>query len=81
MRRRVALLRALLSDADVLVLDEPFTGLDEETRVRCAGFLMDNLQGRTLVMSTHREEDADLLQAVRVVLGDFMGAAKAKAQI
>ncbi|MDE6882165.1 MAG: ATP-binding cassette domain-containing protein [Lachnospiraceae bacterium] len=81
MRRRVALLRALLSDADVLVLDEPFTGLDEETRVRCAGFLMDNLQGRTLVMSTHREEDADLMQAARVVLGDFMGAAKAKAQI
>lgn len=68
MRRRVALLRALLSGADVLILDEPFTGLDEENRMRSAQYLMENLQGRTLLMSTHREEDAQLLQATRVTL-------------
>lgn len=68
MRRRVALLRALLSGADVLILDEPFTGLDEENRARSARYLMENLQGRTLLMSTHREEDAQLLQATRVTL-------------
>ncbi len=68
MRRRVALLRALLSDADLLIFDEPFSGLDEENRARCVRYLMENLQGRMFLMSTHREEDADLLQAAKVRL-------------
>ena len=34
MRRRVAILRALLCGADVIALDEPFKGLDEATRAR-----------------------------------------------
>ena len=58
MRRRVAILRALLADFDVLVLDEPFRGLDagtkaqvmEDTRQRCAG--------RTVLMVTH--DDAEI---------------------
>lgn len=62
MRRRVALLRALLSGADILVLDEPFTGLDEENRVRCAEYLTEQLCGRTLLAATHNEEDVVLLQ-------------------
>lgn len=66
MRRRVALLRAVLSGADVLILDEPFTGLDEENRARCAEYLIRQLQGRTLLITTHREEDAALIQGERI---------------
>lgn len=66
MRRRVALLRAVLSGADVLILDEPFTGLDEENRVRCAEYLIRQLQGRTLLITTHREEDTALIQGERI---------------
>ena len=40
MRRRVSLLRAVLSGADILIMDEPFTGLDEENRARSAAYLM-----------------------------------------
>lgn len=69
MRRRVALLRAVLSDAEVLILDEPFAGLDEENRARTATYLLDRLHGRTLLVTTHREEDAALLQGIRVPLG------------
>lgn len=69
MRRRVALLRAALSDAEVLILDEPFAGLDEENRARTATYLLDRLHGRTLLVTTHREEDAALLQGIRVPLG------------
>lgn len=66
MRRRVALLRAVLSGADILILDEPFTGLDEENRARCAEYLIKQLQGRTLLITTHREEDAALIQGERI---------------
>lgn len=74
MRRRVALLRALLADYDVLLLDEPFKGLDadtkalvlRETRKRCAG--------RTAVLVTHAAEEADALDAVRIIrLSDLAG--------
>lgn len=68
MRRRVALLRAVLSDAGLLVLDEPFTGLDEENRERTAAYLLDHLGGRTLLVTTHREEDVKLLQGTKVIL-------------
>lgn len=68
MRRRVALLRAVLSEAGLLVLDEPFTGLDEENRERTAAYLLDHLGGRTLLVTTHREEDVKLLQGTKVIL-------------
>jgi len=61
MRRRVALLRAVLSSSDILLLDEPFSGLDKENRVRSADYLLAHLNGRTLLVTTHREEDAKLL--------------------
>ena len=68
MRRRVALLRAVLSASDFLILDEPFAGLDEENRVRSAAYLLDHLDGRTLLVTTHREDDVELLQGVKVTL-------------
>ncbi len=71
MRRRVALLRAALSDAEVLIMDEPFAGLDEENRARTAGYLLDRLHGRTLLVTTHRAEDAELLQGIKVPLAFY----------
>lgn len=68
MRRRVALLRAVLSPSDMLILDEPFTGLDEENRIHCAEYLLENLDGRTLLVTTHREDDTELLNGMKVTL-------------
>lgn len=68
MRRRVALLRAVLSPSDILILDEPFTGLDEENRIRCAEYLLENLGERTLLVTTHREDDIELLKGIKVTL-------------
>ncbi|MFQ9679784.1 MAG: ATP-binding cassette domain-containing protein [Ruthenibacterium lactatiformans] len=59
-RRRVALLRALLAPADVVVLDEPFKGLDEAAR-RAAAACAAYVAGRTLLCITHEEGDAALL--------------------
>ena len=68
MRRRVALLRAVLSDADFLILDEPFTGLDEENLIRCGEYLLEHLAGKTLLATSHRAQDAELLQGIKVTL-------------
>jgi NitT/TauT family transport system ATP-binding protein len=53
MRRRVALARALLSDGDVLCLDEPFAGLDADTRARVWNLLAHYRAGRTVILVSH----------------------------
>lgn len=63
MRRRVCLLRAVLGDAQLLLLDEPFNGLDEDTRERVASFLLEQQRGRTILVTSHQREDAELLKA------------------
>ena len=68
MRRRVALLRAVLSSSELLILDEPFAGLDEENRARSAAYLLEHLRGRTMLVTTHREDDVKLLHGVKVTL-------------
>lgn len=59
--RRVSLARALLAKGELLILDEPFTGLDEGTRQLCAAAIRDYRQGRTLLAVTHNLDDVPLL--------------------
>ncbi len=68
MRRRVALARALLAESEMVILDEPFKGLDEETRERVIAVLLRNLNGRTLIVATHDARDIIALDAEVVVL-------------
>lgn len=68
MRRRVELARALAHPSAVLLLDEPFTGLDAATRERTALLAEAHLHGRTLLMATHDEADAALMGAQVVAL-------------
>lgn len=68
MKRRCAVLRAMLSGAELVVMDEPFAGLDDESRERTAAYILKKLNGRTLLMTTHRSEDVELLGAELVTL-------------
>lgn len=65
MKRRCALARTLFykwKDKEVIcLLDEPFAGLDEETKKKTAGFIRKYLNGRTLIVATHDMQDAELL--------------------
>ena len=63
MKRRTAIGRALLAPFDLLLMDEPFTGLDEDTRRRTAAFIRERAAGRMILLSTHQEEDVRLFQA------------------
>ena len=58
MKRRVALCRALLAEYDVLTLDEPYKGLDEETRERVMRLVEEHTAGRTVILVTHAPEEA-----------------------
>ncbi|MCD8379511.1 MAG: ATP-binding cassette domain-containing protein [Lachnospiraceae bacterium] len=53
MCRRVALARALALPADILILDEPFTGLDEENRRNVAVCIEKYSAGRLVLIATH----------------------------
>ncbi len=59
MQRRVAIARAMLPDSDCVVMDEPFTGLDEQTVQTVVTFIFRHLRGRTLILSTHQPEALD----------------------
>ena len=63
MKRRTAICRALLAPYDVLFMDEPFTGLDEDTRQNVISYILEKNAGRMLLISTHQEEDVALLGA------------------
>ncbi len=63
MRRRAAVGRALLYPARVVLMDEPFQGLDEETRARVIRTVRERCRGKALLVITHDPEDAGLLGA------------------
>lgn len=53
MRRRVALVRAMEAYADIIFLDEPFTGLDEENRRRAAEYIATAGKGKMILIASH----------------------------
>ena len=60
MRQRVGLARALAVDADVLLMDEPFSAVDEQTRRKFQEDLLDVIkeEGKTFIFVTHSIEEA-----------------------
>jgi ABC-2 type transport system ATP-binding protein len=67
-RRRVGLAQALLGTPELLVLDEPTTGLDPEQRVSLRHVLAEVGRAATVVVATHQTEDVAALCERVVVL-------------
>jgi lipooligosaccharide transport system ATP-binding protein len=62
MRRRLQVARALISNPDVLILDEPTTGLDPEVRRELWDIIVENREkGIGILLSTHYMEEAERL--------------------
>jgi putative hydroxymethylpyrimidine transport system ATP-binding protein len=57
-RARVALARVLIEESDLVLLDEPFSGLDRSTRIQMASLCQKLLAGKTVILVTHDPRDA-----------------------
>ncbi len=66
MKRRVAIVRALAAMGDALILDEPFNGLDAETKETMIKMIRREAAGVPILLISHNAEDAELMDA-RVV--------------
>ena len=69
-QRRVALARALAAESDLLLLDEPFNGLDEGTWQDVVRLIRRVAERRPVVLVTHIPEQVQALGAAVVRLGD-----------
>lgn len=52
-RRRVEIVRAVMSPSDVLIMDEPLTGLDDDNAEKTVSYIMDNIGGRLFIAASH----------------------------
>jgi ABC-2 type transport system ATP-binding protein len=68
MLRRVALAQAIVGSPDVLLLDEPTTGLDPEQRVIIRALIGEIATDRAVIMSSHLLEDVESLASRVLVL-------------
>ena len=75
MRQRVGLARALTVDADIILMDEPFSSVDEQTRRKFQEELLDLLRHRnkTVIFVTHSIEEAAYLSDQIILLSPRPG--------
>jgi NitT/TauT family transport system ATP-binding protein len=69
MKRRVPIVRAILAKSDVLFLDEPFKGLDVDTKKDVMQYVKENIQGKTVIMVTHSMEEVKALHGRLITMG------------
>ena len=67
MRRRVAICRAVCFGGGLLLLDEPFKGLDGALRQQTADYILRHRGGAAILGVTHDREDAQAVQAARIL--------------
>ena len=67
-KRRVAIVRAMMAESDFICLDEPFKGLDVETKEKVMAYVKRKIEGKTVLFITHDIDEQ------RYFGGDFIGA-------
>lgn len=68
MKRRVSIIRAVLCGCDILLLDEPTKGLDEQNKHLVIDFILEKAMDKTVIWVTHDEDEAKLVSDVKVVI-------------
>lgn len=86
MKRRVALARAMAYSSELIILDEPFTGLDKDTRLAIIDYILKMREKRIMLIATHQPTDRTMprilgqmsysLQNVRKIMCQIMRQGK-----
>ena len=61
MKRRTAIVRAMCRSCGILLMDEPFRGVDSENRIKTAEMISRNISGKTVIAVTHDITDTELI--------------------
>ena len=62
MRQRLGIAQALMENPDLLILDEPFNGLDKNMTLRIRDVLIEEKQkGKTILLVSHNEKDIEYI--------------------
>lgn len=69
MARRIAIARALIYNGDILILDEPFNGIDKENIRKTAELILKNTYDKTVITVTHNTNEAEILNSKIIKLG------------
>ena len=59
MRRRVAIVRAILAESKIIFMDEPFKGLDADTKQIVIQYVKEHTRDKTVVLVTHSPEEVN----------------------
>ncbi|MGB8455471.1 MAG: ATP-binding cassette domain-containing protein [Anaerocolumna sp.] len=72
MKRRVAMVRAVMAESDIIIMDEPFKGLDDKLKEQVIHYIKRKTKDRTLIVVTHNREEVEALGGELIVLGKSM---------
>ena len=62
MKQKLGIAQAIMEDQQVLLLDEPFNGLDRDSTTRVRQLILDaKTAGKTVIFSSHIREDVEML--------------------
>ena len=67
MCRRTAIARALAAGRNCILMDEPLSGLDPDTRIKVLDTIKKYTKGKTLLLVTHEKQDAFSLGADKIL--------------
>ena len=67
MKQRLSIARAIIHEPTILLLDEPYTGLDQRARDVLDEVLFTNAEGKTIVMTTHNIERLNLSERIAIL--------------
>lgn len=68
MKRRVAILRAIIAGGQLLIMDEPFVNMDEETKRTAMEYVKEKRGQRPMLLVTHDTTEADFFHAQRIYI-------------
>lgn len=69
MKRRVALARTLAYESGLVILDEPFKGMDYELKIKMIELVLNESKNRPFIVVVHESEEAKLLGGIHIHLG------------